>query len=413
MKYLCAFLISLVSCSGVLAEEEPWPSQAQIDFVAERFASFPFASFIKDVDWYSPLETVKGRKSYYFDELFQDYLDAWGVLDYDSIVGYEYCYHEETKKDYPAALDYLEEFDNYAFIVWQRGRVRFEKYWPGFDKASRYDTASMHKTVVGLLTGIAQSDGYIDSVEDPISDYLPELQGEQRGEIPLRAFLEMSSGVKSPGFSSDPASINLQTYLGNDLATAISYWPIEGQPFEEFAYANANTANLGLVLERATGKRYADYLSKKLWQRIGAADARLWLDKEGGIPRFSCCLQASARDWLRIGILILNEGRWGHRQVVPKKWMKKMTSESQLNPNYGWQIWRASPYQAKRYYSKETPVFIPAAEPFAREDTLFLDGSGGQRVYIVPSEDMVIVRIGASAPTWDDSALPNAVINQE
>lgn len=387
MKYI-TLLLGLF-CSIAIAGSDDWPSQAQIDLVEKRRANFPIATLVADVDWYEPLEVVTGKASAHPLTL------------------------KENNVDFSASIEWLKQFDNYAYIVWQNGAIRHEQYWPNFNQQSRYDTASMHKTVVALLIGIAVDEGIIDSVDDTLAKYLPEYKNDKRGKISLRSLLAMASGIKSPGFSNDSSNTYWQTYFGNDLQSAIARWPMESEPNQEFYYAGANSQYLALVIERASGQRYADYLSSKLWQPIGANDARVWLDREGGTPRASCCLQANARDWLRIGLLILNKGKVGDNTVVSETWLQQMTAASPQNPNYGWQIWRASPYNPKRGYGKGIPTSIPAEEPFAREDIVYLDGSGGQRVYIVPSENMVIVRIGAATRSWDDSALPNILLSKQ
>jgi CubicO group peptidase (beta-lactamase class C family) len=164
------------------------------------------------------------------------------------------------------------------------------------------------------------------------------------------------------------------------------------------------------VLERATGKRYAEYLSSRLWQRLGAADASLWMDREGGQPRGFCCIFATARDWLRVGRLILDGGRLNGESLVSETWVKQMLTPSARNPQFGLNLWLGSPEgTTERVYN---PYTIKAfhSEPFAAADIAYIDGFGGQRVYIVPSRNLVIVRTGVSSTDWDDARLPNAVI---
>jgi len=383
--YFITTALLLFTLTSVNAEDS-WPSKEQIDLVAARKADFPGARFVTEIDWYEPLEVVRGGGN----TALAAELEQSPATD--------------------AADEYVAGQNSFALIFWKDGAIRHEKYWPGFNAASRFDTASMHKTVVGVLLGIASDEGLVKSVNDPLSDYLPELEGTPRGSAPLRSFLEMASGMRSPGYSDDPASPYWQAYLGNDLPQAIAHWPDTGEPDQEFYYANANTQYLAWVIERTSGQRYADFLSTRLWQPIGAGDARVWLDHEGGSPRAWCCLHASARDWLKFGLLFLNHGKAGDRQVVSAEWLERMTAASSLNPNYGWQIWRGSPHNPGRIYGRGIPVVIPAKAPFAREDVVFLDGSGGQRVYVIPSENAVIVRIGAPAPEWDDSELPNLLL---
>lgn len=347
-----------------------WPSNQQTKLVEERKSQFPTATYNVDVDWFEPLEVVKGRPG--------------GGLPKSAL----------SNPAYSKAIALGEKHHSYALLFWQDGALRIEKYWQGFDKTTLFDTASMNKPVVALLLGVAMQEGLIDSVDDPLSKYLPELKNTKIGSAPLRSLLEMASGIKTPLFEDNPANTYWQTYFGDDLVKAIAHWPVPQQPYTQFLYANANTQYLGWVIERVTKKRYADYLSEKLWQPIGAGDGRVWLDHQEGSARMACCLQASAEDWLRVGLVVLNKGKVNAQLIMPADWIKRMTAPSLTNPNYGWQIWRGSPHNPKRTYGPDIPAVIPAKEPFTANDVVYFEGSGGQRVYISQAKKAVIVRIG-------------------
>lgn len=362
------------------------PTAEQIALVSERRASFPGPALVQSVDWYQPLGLVHGEVRPIpigrpLDKIYSQQLDSFAA-----------------------------QTGSFALIVSKRGRIIYEHYGAGFNATSRFDTASMHKAVVALLVGAAVADGKIRSVDDRLSRYLPELDGSPRGDITLRQLLEMNSGLMTPPISDSSASPYWQTYFGADLRWSIGQWPIVPSTRGQFYYANANTQYLLWVIERATGKPYIDFLSTRLWRKIGASDARVWLDREGGSPRGFCCLQASARDWLRIGELIRNQGQWRGTRILPATWIAQMLAPSASNPNFGWNIWRGTPYNPKRTYGPGIPAVVEARAPFARDDTYYIDGSGGQRVYVIHSEQLVIVRIGAPRPDWDDSQLPNILV---
>ncbi len=106
--------------------------------------------------------------------------------------------------------------------------------------------------------------------------------------------------------------------LGDDIAPIALNQPLEAEPGTQFDYNSINPQNLGLILQRATGKRYAQYLSDALWSRIGATDAYVVLDSEAKrIAHFFCCLNATARSWLQVGLLHLTGGVYNGEQVVP------------------------------------------------------------------------------------------------
>lgn len=364
-----------------------WPSPAQIALVEARRASFPRETLVSSVDWYQPLETVRGGRE-------RALATRAPALSADALT---------------AVRAYAKATDSHALLVWREGALEIEDYAPGFDTRSRFDTASMHKGVIALLVGAAIADGRLRAVDDPLGRYVKDLSPE-RSRMPLRSLLEMSSGLRTPDATTDPASPYWQSTFGDDLRASMARWPVAFDPYRAFAYANANTQYLGFAIEAATGRRYADYLSERLWRPLGNGDARVWLDRAGGTARTSGSLQATARDWLRIGRLILDRGRADGRQIVPSEWIAHMTAPSTANPNFGWQVWRGTPYLPARGYGLGVAATVRAVAPFAADDVVYLDGSGGQRLYIIPSRRLVIVRIGAPRRDWDDSRLPNLIV---
>jgi CubicO group peptidase (beta-lactamase class C family) len=304
------------------------------------------------------------------------------------------------------AETYAEKMKSVALLVFHRGALRYEKYWPGYGATTRTNPNSMHKGVLALVTGAAIADGYIDSVDAPASRWITEWQGDARRDITVRELLQMRSGLEVPIFGTWKSS---RILFGSDLMAGVSGLGISAPHGTEFQYNNASSQLLLTLVERATGKRYAEYLSTRIWQRLGASDAALWMDRVGGQPRGFCCLFATARDWLRVGRLILDRGRAGEDQVLPAAWIDAMTTPSPRNPNFGMQVWLGSPPGTGRVYNLHT-VKAFHSRPFGAQDIIYIDGFGGQRVYIVPSLELVIVRTGVSSTEWDDAILPNAIV---
>lgn len=388
-----ALMLTATACSQTPPPAAPvakaWPSAAQVELVTQRRASFPVQSLVTSIDWYQPQEVVRGGNAAPFEPVASPSIRA----------------------DALAAAEALAvEQESHALLIWRGGRLELEHYWNGHNRTTRFETASMAKSVVALAMGAAVQAGKLRSVDDPLGRYVPWEKTTARGALPLRAYLEMASGIESPSFSSANDGPYWQYAFGDDLREAVARWPDGCAPRTEFCYANANTAMLGWAIEGATGTRYADWLSRSIWQPIGAGNASLWLDRAGGSPRYSCCLIASGQDWLRVGLLVLNKGKVGGKQIIAADWIDRMTAPSPANANYGWQIWRGNPHNPARTYGKAIRAVVPAKQPFARDDVVYFDGSAGQRVYIIPSEQMVIVRIGQPQMDWDDSALPNAVL---
>jgi CubicO group peptidase (beta-lactamase class C family) len=304
------------------------------------------------------------------------------------------------------AEQYADSTGSVALLIYHRGALRYEKYWPGFDRSTRTNPNSMHKTVLGLLVGAAIADGFIDSVDAPASKWITEWRGDERRKITVRDLLQMSSGLQVPIFGTWKSA---KILFGSDLSAGVLGLPSVKSSGSEYQYSNANSQVLLILLERATGQRYSSYLSSRLWQRLGADDAALWMDREGGLPRGFCCLFATARDWLRVGRLFLDGGRVGDDQLVPTEWIADTVMPAPKNPNFGYQVWLGSPPSTERRYNDYT-VKAFHSEPFAAKDLIYIDGFGGQRVYVIPSLQLVIVRTGKSTTSWDDAVIPNAII---
>ncbi len=309
------------------------------------------------------------------------------------------------------AIAYGAQTGSHALIVYHDGAIQLEHYYPGYDAGTRTPTQSMHKSVLALMVGIAIRDGFIHSVDDPAARYLPEWAGDARAKITLRDLLHQASGIDFPTVGLNPVGGFFQLMLGGDIGPIALGEPAVEAPGTRFDYNGINPEVLGLILERATGRRYAGYLSDALWKRIGATDAAIVLDSEAkGVPRFFCCLDATARSWLQVGLLHIHAGQWNGEQVVPADWIRDVQAPSPANPNYGYLTWLGNQYEEHRYYNHKTRTSVLQSAPFAAPGIVYFDGFGGQRVYAVPSLGLVIVRTGALATDWDEARLPNLVI---
>jgi len=223
----------------------------------------------------------------------------------------------------------------------------------------------------------------------------------------------MASGLQHYRFNfsqwQNPYNKALRLFIGSDMEAALLRFDLQAQP-GSFFYNSANSQLLMLILQRSTGRSYADFVAEKLWQPLGAKPARLWMDRQGGMPKAYSFFQARPRDWLRLGLAIKAGGVVDGQQVIPREWLEQMTSPSPGNPKYGSHLWIGSPHVTERFYNTNTPVGVKQAKPFRVDDVVFFDGGGGQRVYIIPSADLVIVRTGMPSADWDDGILPNIVL---
>ncbi len=313
-----------------------------------------------------------------------------------------------------AALDraaaYSLQQKGVSLLMMKDGEVIHRSFAPGVNDATPTDSFSMHKSVLALVFGKALDEGLIKSLDDPVSQYIEEWRNEPRSAITLRQVLTMSSGLNLPASQAD----SLELSLSADINAAALRKPLADQPGTVFAYSNANSQIAGIALERVIKRAgysgYAEYLEKKIWCPIGNNPGRLWLDREGGAPHYFAGLFTNIENWARIGELIRTRGRVGGRQVVPAAWIAEMGQPSALNPAYGIHVWRGSPWQAVRRYNLKNPIGVIHSAPYLADDVLFFDGFGGQRVYVVPSAGLTIVRTGKVNFDYDDAAIVNLVL---
>lgn len=364
---------------------------------AYRFQSFlagGYDALTAPVGWFAPLETVEGAAIPRIRKLYRPEHIAPSALE--------------------AAAAWAERQGSTALLVSHRGRLVFERYWQGTGRDTRFNPQSMSKTLVALLVGRAIADGHIASVDDPVGKYVGEWAADPRGRIRIADLLTMSGGLSQigagHGYAVTQENPAARQHFGSDFAgPALGLAQVDA-PGSKWDYNNNETLILGLTIERATGRRYSEYLSERLWRPLGLADAALYMDRTGGFPMVSCCVFSRPVDWLSVGELLARRGMHGGSPLVPAEWVGEMLRPSPTSPSYGYQIWLGN--QRVGGEPDERPGLIPwQSEPFAAEDIVFLHGHGAQRVWVVPSEELVIVRAGRTwPPSWDEAAIPNMIL---
>ena len=162
----------------------------------------------------------------------------------------------------------------------------------------------------------------------------------------------------------------------------------------------ADAQLLALVLERATGERYADYLSAALWRRLGAADAWLWLDHAGGTAHADCCMFARQGDWIRVAQLLVRDGTYRGQQLMRPGWVSLMRTPAKSDPDFG-------------SFVRVAARAAPGSEPYAAADVFVVEGRGGNRMWLVPSLQLAIVCTGEARgrdARWDEVRIPNLIV---
>ncbi len=312
------------------------------------------------------------------------------------------------------ALAFARDKGSFSLLVAHRGLIQLEHYAPGFSEQSITETYSMAKSVVGLVVSMALANGDIAGLNTPVSEYLSEWRNEPRGGMTLGQLAHMESGLEHYRFNfslwQNPFHHSIRFLLGTDVTAALLKFELTEPPGRTFSYNSANTELATIILQRATKERYAARLSRVLWQPLGAQPARVWLDGPKGTPRTYAYFHARPRDWLRLGMMLADGGCWQGRRIVSRAALEFFLSPAPTNPNYGLFVWLGSPHVAARAYNRNTPLAVPHLAPYQADDLFFFDGGGGQRVYVIPSRRLVIVRTGEVRGDWEDSYLPNTLL---
>ena len=272
--------------------------------------------------------------------------------------------------------EYLEKNKTVAFLIIKNDTLLCEKYYNGYKQESVVNSFSMAKSITSILIGCAIDDGLIQSVEEPVTKYVPELKGKGMDEMSIKNLLQMTSGMKFNESYVNPFGDAATYYYGTNLRKALNKREKQHEPGTEFTYSSGDTQMLGLILERALkGKKITEYLQEKLWKPLGMEYDATWsLDRnENGLEKTFCCVNARARDFAKIGRLYLNKGQWNGKQIVNKEWVEVSTTADTLEGganNYKYQWW------------------------LERDGNYMAQGILGQYIYVVPKKNMIIVRLG-------------------
>ncbi|NND82114.1 MAG: serine hydrolase [Gammaproteobacteria bacterium] len=274
----------------------------------------------------------------------------------------------------------LTKYGTAAFLVLRDGAVLSEDYFNGYDARSRTNSFSMAKTVVTLLLGIAIEEGLITGLNQKIVDYLPEFSADPLGKNATIAHLtKMTSGYEWVEHYYSPISPTVELLYGPDVTEFLLSRHFSAEPGTFWEYSSASTQLLGIILQRAlqaqgAAETLSDYLSTRIWQPLQMNDDALWHTDDVGMELAFCCMNSNARNFAKLGMLMLNGGRWGNRQIVPTEFITQMI-QPQGTDYYGLSTW-LSPDSQPAYY--------------------WFSGHLGQYVICIPEHNMVIVRLGES-----------------
>ena len=238
--------------------------------------------------------------------------------------------------------EYFVQQNVAGLLVIKDRKIAYERYGLGNTRDSRWISFSVTKSVVSMLVGAAIHDGYIDSVDEVVSDYLPRLQGSPYDQSTIRNIMQMSSGVEWNEDYADPASdVNNASWQTVALYDYLGRKQREAAPGSEFNYNTAETNLVGTLLRSAIGNNLSTYLAEKIWRPFGMESDAVWtLTEPGGGEFGGCCINATLRDYGRLGLFALAEGRLADgTAILPDGWMKESTKPSTAYPGYGYLWW--------------------------------------------------------------------------
>jgi CubicO group peptidase (beta-lactamase class C family) len=322
-----------------------------------------------DILFWTPTQKVAGFRN--IDQLYPTRLIPAGGAVYPlpetltDLSGVMISHEDQTM----TLDDYFQHANVAGLLVLKDGQVVYERYGLGNTEETQWISFSVAKSVVSMLVGAAIQDGWISSVDDKVTDYLPRLKGTGYEGATIRNLLQMSSGVPWNEDYEDPKS----DVATADWAPLALYGKLAGRqrtapPGEVFNYNTAETNLVGTLLRAAVGNNLSTYLTEKIWQPFGMeADAYWELTGPGGGEFGGCCISATLRDYGRLGLFALHNGTTpAGVQVLPETWMAESTTPSKGADYYGY-FWWLNP-----------------------DGTYEADGIFGQGIYVDPANNVVI-----------------------
>ena len=278
---------------------------------------------------------------------------------------------------------FLQDTKTSALLVIQDDVIRYENYFFGGDEATVFSSNSMGKSFVSALMGFAVADGFIDSVNDPLGKYIPEFVGTDLENIPIKACLQMASGIDF-NEDTDMNSFSMRTLMGTPAMEVIAGYGVQEPPFTYRRYLSINTEILGQVIKNATGKGLGEYMEEKLWTRIGSAHDAYWT-LNNGTELANGGLSISLRDYARFARLYLHEGSWNGEQLLPRDWIRDSLD---ISADYSKPGANNDGYNAIGYGYQ---WWVPEGD----QGEFMAIGVYGQFLYVNPEQNVIIVKVNA------------------
>jgi CubicO group peptidase (beta-lactamase class C family) len=302
---------------------------------------------------------------------------------------------EVTYKNKKETMEsFLKKTNTVGFMVIVNDTIRYQHFDNGYTDTSIVTSFSVGKSVVSMLVGCAIADGYIKSIEEPITDYIPELRSEMKA-VKIKHLLQMTSGIKYSESYYSPFSDAAVQYYGTNLLKSVKKLRLITTPGTKFKYISGNSQLLGMVVARALKtKTLSQYLDERIWQPLGMEFPATWStdSKKRNQEKAFCCLNARAADFAKIGLLYMHKGNWQGKQIVPAAWVE---SAGSTDTTEGAQWW----YQYNWWKVGKNGAYMA-------------DGHLGQYIFVDPKAKLVIVRFGKSNGRANWTSLFYSMANQ-
>lgn len=281
----------------------------------------------------------------------------------------------------PAQKKEIDKWETVAFLVIQDREIHYEDYAEGYSEKSLTNSFSMAKSLTSLAIGAAIKEGKIKSLDQKVGDFLPEFKEGKKTLITIKDLLTMSSGIDFGESYGDPFGYMAKTYYGKDLYDLTVNKSMKYLPGEVWKYQGGNTLLLAFILKKATGQNLSEYFSQHFWKPLGASEDALWsITEKGGMERAYCCFYSNARDFARIGQLILDSGKWNGKQLIDNAYFNHSFKPVNLKDEQGETI---------NYYG-----FQWWLGEFEGDTFHYARGIQGQYIVAIPAWKVVFVRLG-------------------
>ncbi|MEP2936629.1 MAG: serine hydrolase [Gilvibacter sp.] len=279
-------------------------------------------------------------------------------------------YNQATPTD--LLTDYNNSYGTIAFLIIKNDSIWYENYGAEYGTASQTNSFSMAKSITVALMAKAIDDGFIKSLDQPISDFYEGYKGESTTVGDLAS---MASGLDWDESYKSPFSVTARAYYDDHLSETILNQQVVDSTGKRFKYLSGNTQLLGMIVQKATGQPLAEYLSESFWKPMGMQHDALWQvdDADNRLAKTYCCIASNARDFAKFGKLFKNNGRWNGTQLLDSSFVQKATQARFEGDPYGYGFW-ISDHLGKH-------IFV-------------MRGILGQYVIVIPEDDVIIVRLG-------------------